>query len=166
MCVEFKAFFLVLTYTPNSGEDLKFAEVRKRWDKNFRSFLHKLEERKPVVWTGDLNVAHLPCDVYDGQKNKKRQQTAGFTWHEREAFDHLLNTDGFVDMYRHFHKDQTQSHYTYFAYRQSMKEKNKGWRLDYFVCSPELSAAVESVEVRREVDASDHVPLVLKFKVL
>jgi len=161
--IDLGACYVVLTYTPNSGEDLKFADKRKAWDSQFRQHLHKLEESKPVVWTGDMNVAHLPFDVYDGEKNRARQKGAGFTMYEREAMDTLIVEDGFVDAYRLLHKEEKTNHYTFFTYRQKMKVKNKGWRLDYFIVSPELIPVINAVTIHREEECSDHVPIVLHF---
>lgn len=163
LTADFATFYLVGAYVPNSGEELKTSEQRKEWDAAFRPFLHELETRKPVLWCGDMNVAHQMWDVYDGPTNRKRVETAGFTLYEREAFDTIIQTDGFIDAYRHFTPEEKVNHFTYFAFRKKMKDKNKGWRLDYCVISPELLPFVASCEIRNDVIVSDHLPIVVNF---
>merc|ERR1712087_405037 len=127
--LEFESFFLIHTYVPNSGEGLKFQSDRKLWDLEFRKKLHALEANKPVIWTGDLNVAHLSYDVYDGMTNKNRSKHPGFATYEREAFDTLIKTDGFIDVYRHFYQNEKDHHYTFWSYRGGNRPKNRGWNI-------------------------------------
>jgi len=159
--VEYDTFWLVNVYVPNSGEGLQFAENRAQWDTAFLAYLVGLNASKPVVLTGDLNVAHLQHDVYDGPVNKQRKKTAGFTDVERIAFGKLL-LSGFSDAFRHLHPDPKTDAFTFWTYRgNGMKAKNNGWRLDYFVVSNCLLPLVKGVEIRKAESLSDHVPLVL-----
>lgn len=162
--LEFESFYLIHTYVPNSGEKLKFQSARKLWDPEFRKKLHTLEENKAVIWTGDLNVAYLSCDVYDGMVNKNRPKSPGFATYEREAFDTLIKTDGFVDVYRHFYPQEKDHHYTFWSYRGGNRPKNRGWRLDYWIVSPELMPFIKSMDIRTKVFGSDHIPIILQFK--
>jgi len=136
--------------------------LRDRWDVALYTHIHKLNVRKPVLWTGDLNVAHLQWDVYDGQTNKQRKKSAGFTDQERGAFDKLMKS-GFTDLYRALHPDTREDAMTFWSWRFKMKTTNRGWRLDYFIASPSLAPLAQSVEIRKHVDASDHAPLVLSL---
>lgn len=182
--LEFDAFYLVGVYTVNSGEALKFAEKRAEWDKCLLQHVDTLQETKPTILTGDLNVALNLTDVYDGSKNRQRRLSPGFTDAERINMASLLNDHNFVDVYDHHHKlsqrdrDPTTgkvavefddspgddsaeaTHYTFFSRRQSMKQKGKGWRLDYFLAHPDLLPCVQSINIRRENEVSDHLPLV------
>jgi len=159
--LEFDDFFLINAYVCNSGDGLKFMDKRKNWDVKMRDYLQELDEKKPTIFAGDLNVAVLDYDVYDGETNKKRKLTAGFTDAERSAFKGWLN-DGFVDVYRHFYPDaRGHESYTFWSYRGGMKAKGKGWRLDYFLVSPCILPNVKKIEILTEQNISDHVPLVL-----
>jgi len=163
--LEFDKFYLVQTYVPNSGEGLKFEEERKAWDKQMRLHLNELAAQKPVIWTGDLNVAYRSIDVYDGPTNKARAKTPGFTSYERSNFSDLIQTDGWVDVWLSVRggRDSLESpvHTTFWSRRAGMKAKDKGWRLDYFIVSPSVLPHVKSIEIRKEEDMSDHVPLIL-----
>jgi len=174
--LEFENFYLVNTYVPNSGEGLQFEKKRESWDDDMRKHLHDLQggskagtsgSSKPVIWCGDLNVAINSDDVYDGEINKKRCQSAGFTPGERKRFSLLLD-EGLVDAYGKISSTaelrQNGQHYTFWTMRGNNKPANKGWRLDYFVVSPEVIPSLLSVEIRREENFSDHAPLVLNFK--
>jgi len=165
LTLEFDKFFLVNTYVPNSGQNLKFKQRRLEWDVAMKRWLSDLQDRKPVIWTGDLNVAILDFDVYDGETNKARKKTPGFTPYERDNFRKLSEELDLVDSYRHFHPAEREKHYTFFSQRgRAMKDQNKGWRLDYFMVSRQIVNILEDVEVRREKAYSDHVPLVLTMK--
>ena len=165
LTLEYDKFYLVNTYVPNSGQNLKFKKRRLEWDEAMKKWLSDLQEKKPVIWTGDLNVAILDFDVYDGETNKSRKRTAGFTPYERENFRTLTEELGLVDSYRHFYPKEREKHYTFFSTRgKGMKENNKGWRLDYFMVSKTLVNILEDVEVKKEKAYSDHVPLVLTMK--
>eukprot|EP00484_Ammonia_sp_Unknown_P022942 CAMPEP_0197035000 /NCGR_PEP_ID=MMETSP1384-20130603/12907_1 /TAXON_ID=29189 /ORGANISM="Ammonia sp." /LENGTH=360 /DNA_ID=CAMNT_0042464987 /DNA_START=135 /DNA_END=1217 /DNA_ORIENTATION=- len=165
--LEFDKFYLVNTYVPNSGQNLKFKKRRLEWDAAMKDWLQKLQATKPIIWTGDLNVAILDFDVYDGETNKKREKTAGFTPYERENFRKLTDELTLVDSYRHFYPNEREKHYTFFTARArgtNMKKENKGWRLDYFMVSKSLINIVDDVQIRKEKACSDHVPLILMMK--
>jgi len=117
-----------------------------------------------VIWTGDLNVAYLSYDVYDGMVNKKRPLSPGFTTYEREAFDTLIKQDGFVDVYRRYYPDERDHHFTFWSYRGGNRAKNRGWRLDYYIVSPELIPFIISTDIRLKTLGSDHIPIVLQLK--
>jgi exodeoxyribonuclease III len=161
LTIEFDTFFLVGTYVPNSGEDLQFAAKRASWDACMASHLASLRTRgKHVIWTGDLNVAYLDYDVYDGDTNGQRCKSAGFTPEERAAF-HAVLLSGMVDVYRAFYPLTREDAVTFWSYRFSMRSKNKGWRLDYFVVNEDLIPFISEIVNQKEVDMSDHVPLKL-----
>eukprot|EP00485_Elphidium_margaritaceum_P000235 CAMPEP_0202695830 /NCGR_PEP_ID=MMETSP1385-20130828/9305_1 /ASSEMBLY_ACC=CAM_ASM_000861 /TAXON_ID=933848 /ORGANISM="Elphidium margaritaceum" /LENGTH=369 /DNA_ID=CAMNT_0049351907 /DNA_START=135 /DNA_END=1244 /DNA_ORIENTATION=+ len=162
--LEFERFYLVNTYVPNSGQQLKFKQRRLNWDKAMKKWLTALQLKKPVIWTGDLNVAVLDFDVYDGETNKQRAKSAGFTPYERDNFRKLRDELGLVDAYRHFYPNEREQHYTFFTARQNLKKQNRGWRLDYFMVSKTLINIVDDVQIRRDKECSDHVPLILMMK--
>jgi len=163
IAIEYEKFYLVNTYVPNSGEKLKFKDRRLKWDHRMVEFLKGLQEKKPVIWTGDLNVAVEDYDVYDGETNAKRVMTAGFTTYERDNFRNLLKTLDMKDSYRQLYPNARSEAYTFFTMRgkKNLKNENLGWRLDYFVMSSSLMPNVKDVVIRREVNISDHVPLIL-----
>ncbi|TMW58816.1 hypothetical protein Poli38472_006961 [Pythium oligandrum] len=162
IAVEFDTFWLVHTYVPNAGMKLDRLSFRtEQWDKALLKMLKELEETKPVVWCGDLNVAHQEIDIHDPKGN--RNKSPGFTDAERESFSEIL-ANGFVDVYRQLNPETQQ--YTYWSYRFNARAKNKGWRLDYFVISQSLLSSVESTFVRDAVTGSDHVPIGLELKAL
>ncbi|KAJ2796048.1 hypothetical protein H4R20_005669 [Coemansia guatemalensis] len=159
--VEFDTFHLVACYVPNAGEKLVRLDRRLRWDKCMRAHLAALEETKPVIYTGDLNVAHCAVDLARPDSNKR---SAGFTVEERDSFTATLAGTSYprTDMFRHLHPAARADAYTYFGYRGNCREKGIGWRLDYFVVSQPLMPRVADVLVRNQCyGASDHVPLVL-----
>lgn len=165
LTVEYERFYLVNTYVPNSGQNLKFKKRRLEWDTKMKEWLTELQTKKPVIWTGDLNVAILDFDVYDGETNKAREKTAGFTKYERDNFRKLSKELDLVDSYRHFYPKEREKHFTFFSARgKGMKDRNLGWRLDYFMVSKQLVNILEDVEVQKEKAYSDHVPLVLTMK--
>eukprot|EP01084_Bolivina_argentea_P078651 142734_1 len=134
--LEFDRFYLINTYVPNSGQGLKFKTKRLKWDEAMKQWIKDLQEKKPVIWTGDLNVAILDFDVYDGETNKNRKKSPGFTPYERENFRNILDELDLVDSYRHLYPKERDNHFTFFTKRSratDMKKANKGWRLDYFV---------------------------------
>ncbi|KAJ1977499.1 hypothetical protein H4R34_003558 [Dimargaris verticillata] len=162
--LEFDDFFLVACYIPNSGDKLVRLPFRQQWDVAMNEYIHRLETTKPVIWTGDLNVAHQRCDLARPDTN---QRSAGFTIEERNAFSAILDaTPRRIDLYRHFYPDETTAKcYTFFSYRFKCREKRLGWRLDYFVVSEPLLPKIANVVVRSECwGASDHVPVVLWLK--
>lgn len=157
---EFDEFILVNVYTPNSKRALERLPYRMQWEEDFRSFLKELEKIKPVVVCGDLNVAHKEIDLKNPSSNKKN---AGFTQEEREKFTNLLDA-GFIDTYRYFYPDEVGK-YTWWSYMFKAREKNAGWRIDYFVVSKALEQYLQSAHIHSDVYGSDHCPveLVLKF---
>ena len=157
---EFDDFILVNVYTPNSKRALERLPYRMQWEEDFRSFLKELEKVKPVVVCGDLNVAHKEIDLKNPSSNKKN---AGFTQEEREKFTNLLDA-GFIDTYRYFYPDEVGK-YTWWSYMFKAREKNAGWRIDYFVVSKALEQYLQSAHIHSDVYGSDHCPveLVLKF---
>ncbi|KAJ0405348.1 hypothetical protein ATCC90586_008161 [Pythium insidiosum] len=160
LALEFATFWLVHTYVPNAGQKLDRLSYRtEKWDKAMLRMLKDLEASKPVVWCGDLNVAHQEIDIHDPKGN--RNKSPGFTDAERDSFGEIL-ASGFVDTYRHLHPEQQQ--YTYWSYRFNARAKNKGWRLDYFVVSQSLLARVRQSFVRDAITGSDHVPIGLELR--
>jgi len=154
---EFDKFFVVTTYTPNASRGLVNLDYRvNKWDVDFLKYLKKLEETKPVIWCGDLNVAHQPIDLRNPKTNTK---TAGFTVQERESFSKILDS-GFVDTFRHFYPNQ-EGAYTFWTYMGGAREKDVGWRLDYYIVSKSLMGSVVDTHIRKHVKGSDHAPIIL-----
>ena len=151
---EYEDFYLVTAYVPNSQDGLRRLDYRQQWDKDLRAYLKELETKKPVVLCGDLNVAHREIDLKNPKSNRKN---AGFTDEEREGFQQLLDA-GFVDTFRHFYPDQTDI-YSWWSYRFRAREKNAGWRIDYFVVSEALRPLLESAAIHTEIFGSDHCPV-------
>lgn len=143
-------------YTPNSQDGLKRLDYRMEWEKAFLSYLKKLEEKKPIIFAGDLNVAHEEIDLKNPKTNRKN---AGFTDEERAAFSNLLD-HGFVDTFRYFYPDQKEM-YSWWSYRFHAREKNAGWRIDYFVVSECLKEKLVSAAIHAEIMGSDHCPVEL-----
>lgn len=159
ICAEFKDFFLVNVYVPNSGQKLVRLDYRQKWDVDFKNYLKSLEKTKPVILCGDLNVAHRAIDLKNDKSNYNK--TAGYTQIEIDGMDNLLN-EGFVDTYRHFNPDTVA--YTYWSYRFKARERNTGWRIDYFLLNNQLLEKVENVEILSEYYGSDHCPIKLEVK--
>lgn len=151
---EFGAFYLVNVYTPNSQRELTRLDYRIRWEDDFRAFLKGLESKKPVVVCGDLNVAHKEIDLKNPKQNTRN---AGFTNEERTKFSALLDS-GFIDSFRHFYPDKTDA-YSWWSYFASAREKNIGWRIDYFLLSRALLPNLKSAEIYSEIFGSDHCPV-------
>jgi len=159
--LEFEKFFLLHVYTPNSGEELKRLDYRtKTWDKVFRKKVIELQEHKPVIVCGDLNVAHKEIDLKNPKTNLK---TAGYTIEERESFDKLLKDAELVDTYRFLNPEKIE--YSYWSYRFNSRKKNTGWRIDYFLISEKYIKNVKKSLILTEIMGSDHAPvkLVLNF---
>ncbi|MBQ8199439.1 MAG: exodeoxyribonuclease III [Lachnospiraceae bacterium] len=156
--LEFEKFYMVTCYTPNSKQQLERLEYRMVWEDDFREYLHKLEENKPVVVCGDLNVAHKEIDLKNPKTN---HHSAGFTDEEREKMTQLLES-GFVDSYRHFYPD-TEGVYSWWSYRFQARAKNAGWRIDYFLVSEELKDKLASADIHTQVFGSDHCPVELQI---
>ena len=157
--LEMEKFFLVTVYTPNSQDGLKRLDYRMTWDDDFRNYLKKLDQIKPVLVCGDLNVAHKEIDLKNPKTNR---MNAGFTDQEREKFQQLLDA-GFIDTFRHFYPDQTNI-YSWWSYRFKAREKNAGWRIDYFITSPSLKEKLEDAKIHSDIMGSDHCPVELDLK--
>ncbi|MCL8007299.1 exodeoxyribonuclease III [Gelidibacter japonicus] len=160
ICAEFDTFYLVNVYVPNSGQELVRLDYRQQWDTDFRNYLMRLKETKPVILCGDLNVAHQAIDLKNDKANYNK--TAGYTQVEIDGMDHLLDS-GFVDSWRHFHPDTVA--YTYWSYRFKARERNTGWRIDYFLVSNSLLDKVKNVEILSDYYGSDHCPIQLTLEV-
>lgn len=156
--LEMEDFFLVNVYTPNSQDGLKRLEYRMKWDDAFRNYLRILDEKKPVVACGDMNVAHEEIDIKNPKTNR---HNAGFTDEERGKFTQLL-ADGFTDTFRHLHPDEVC--YSWWSYRFKAREKNAGWRIDYFLTSNRLQQRIESASIHTAITGSDHCPVELRLK--
>lgn len=154
LCAEFETFYLVTVYTPNSGSELKRLDYRQSWDKDFADYLKALEQTKPVVVCGDLNVAHQDIDLARPKQNYNK--SAGYMQAEIDGFDRLVDL-GFVDTYRHFHPDTAK--YSWWSYRAGARQKNIGWRIDYFLVTPELTSGLTAAEIYNDVYGSDHCPV-------
>ena len=152
--LEMEKFFLVTVYTPNSQDGLKRLDYRMTWDDDFRAYLQKLDQSKPVLVCGDLNVAHKEIDLKNPKMNR---MNAGFTDQEREKFQQLLDT-GFIDTFRYFYPEQTNI-YSWWSYRFKAREKNAGWRIDYFLASASLANKLKEAKIHTEIFGSDHCPV-------
>ena len=157
--LEFEDFYFITVYTPNSQNELARLPYRMEWEDAFLTYLKKLEEKKPVVFCGDLNVAHQEIDLKNPKTNRKN---AGFTQEERDKFTELLNA-GFVDSFRYLYPDVTGV-YSWWSYRFKAREKNAGWRIDYFVTSESLKEKIEDALIYTDVFGSDHCPVGLKIE--
>lgn len=160
LCAEYNNFYLVNVYVPNSGQKLERLEYRQHWDRDFLAYLKALEENKPVVLCGDLNVSHRPIDLKNDKANYNK--TAGYTQIEIDGMDNLLQS-GFVDSFRHFHPDEVA--YTYWSYKFRARERNSGWRLDYFIVSNSILNRINKVEILSQYFGSDHCPIKLDIEV-
>ena len=157
---EFPQFYLVCCYTPNSQDGLKRLDYRMRWEDDLRDYLRELDQAKPVVYCGDLNVAHREIDLKNPKTNR---QNPGFSDEEREKMTRLLEA-GFVDTFRYINGDVTDR-YSWWSYRFHAREKNVGWRIDYFIVSQRLADKVRAADIRSEVYGSDHCPVLLELEV-
>ena len=153
-------FYLVTAYVPNSQDGLKRLDYRMRWEDDFLAYLKELDAKKPVIVCGDLNVAHKEIDLKNPKSNRK---SAGFTDEEREKFTVLLG-NGFTDTFRYFYPDLAEA-YSWWSYRFKAREKNAGWRIDYFVCSERLNEALEGAKIHSDVMGSDHCPVELVLNI-
>lgn len=154
--LEFEDFFIITVYTPNSQNELARLEYRMKWEDDFRKYLKSLEENKPVIACGDLNVAHKEIDLKNPKTNRKN---AGFTEEEREKFTELLRS-GFIDSFRYFYPD-LKGVYSWWSYRFNSRKNNAGWRIDYFIVSKELEDRLKDAKIHTEVLGSDHCPVEL-----
>lgn len=152
--LEFDNFYLVNVYTPNSGRELVRLNYRMKWEDAFRSYLNTLDSSKPVIICGDFNVAHKEIDLANPTSNKRN---AGFTKEERNKFTHLLDT-GFVDTFRYFYPD-LEGAYTWWSYMRKARDRNIGWRIDYFLVSNRLKTKLKDSKIYSEIMGSDHCPI-------
>ena len=152
--LEMPNFYLVTVYTPNSQDGLRRLDYRMEWDDAFRSYVKSLDSKKPVVMCGDMNVAHTEIDLKNPKTNRKN---AGFTDEERAKFTMLLN-EGFTDTFRFFNPT-TEGIYLWWSYRFKAREKNAGWRIDYFLVSNSLQAKLKNANIHTEIYGSDHCPV-------
>ena len=155
---EFPDFYLVTVYTPNSKNELLRLPYRQRWDADFLAYCKNLETTKPVIFCGDLNVAHQEIDLARPRQNRRN---AGFSDEERAGFDQIVST-GFTDSFRHFFPETTEA-YSWWSYRAGARGKNNGWRLDYFCVSQSFMDRVTKAEILSEVLGSDHCPVTLEL---
>ena len=151
--LELESYYLITVYTPNSQEELRRLDYRMKWDDDFRAYLKKLEEKKPVIVCGDLNVAHKEIDLKNPKTNRKN---AGFTDEERAKFTTLLES-GFTDTFRYFYPEQ-EGIYSWWSYRFKAREKNAGWRIDYFLTSDSLKDKLRGAQIHTDILGSDHCP--------
>ena len=156
--LEMDDFYLVTVYTPNSQDGLRRLEYRMKWEDDFQAYLHKLDEKKPVIVCGDMNVAHQEIDLKNPKTNHKN---AGFTDEEREKMTQLLS-NGFIDTFRTLYPEQVT--YSWWSYRFRAREKNTGWRIDYFLISERLKDRLEDAKIHTEIMGSDHCPIEITLK--
>ena len=156
--LEMEDFYLVTVYTPNSQDGLRRLDYRMKWEDDFQAYLHKLDERKPVIVCGDMNVAHQEIDLKNPKTNRKN---AGFTDEEREKMTQLLS-NGFIDTFRTLYPEQVT--YSWWSYRFRAREKNTGWRIDYFLISERLKDRLEDAKIHTEIMGSDHCPVEIILK--
>lgn len=156
--LEMEDFYLVTVYTPNSQDGLRRLDYRMKWEDDFQAYLHKLDEKKPVIVCGDMNVAHQEIDLKNPKTNRKN---AGFTDEEREKMTQLLS-NGFIDTFRTLYPEQVT--YSWWSYRFRAREKNTGWRIDYFLISECLKDRLEDAKIHTEIMGSDHCPVEIILK--
>mgnify|MGYP002771987667 CR=1 FL=1 len=157
--LEFESFYMITVYTPNSQNELKRLDYRMTWEDAFLQYLKELEKTKPVVVCGDLNVAHQEIDLKNPKTNRKN---AGFTDEERGKFSALMDA-GFVDSFRYLYPEQVT--YSWWSYRFHAREKNSGWRIDYFLTSGSLRDKIEDAKIHTEILGSDHCPVELDINI-
>ncbi|MFU0799936.1 MAG: exodeoxyribonuclease III [Xylanivirga thermophila] len=156
--LEFEDFYLVTAYTPNSQRGLTRLDYRMRWEDMFRQYLKDLDSKKPIILCGDLNVAHREIDLKNPQSNRKN---AGFTDEERGKMTALLNS-GFIDTFRYFYPDK-EGAYTWWSYMAKSRDRNVGWRIDYFIISERLKDRLTDSQIHSNILGSDHCPIVLEI---
>lgn len=155
--LEMPDFYIVTVYTPNSQDGLRRLDYRMQWEDDFQAYLHKLDQHKPVVVCGDMNVAHQEIDLKNPKTNTRN---AGFTDEERAKMTQLLSS-GFVDTFRFLHPDEVK--YSWWSYRFKAREKNVGWRIDYFLVSERLASRLQSASIHTDIMGSDHCPVEVVF---
>jgi len=156
--METEQFYLVTVYTPNSQDELKRLDYRMRWEDDFQAYLHSLDQKKPVIVCGDMNVAHQEIDIKNPKTNRRN---AGFTDEEREKFSALLDS-GFTDTFRWKYPEQVT--YSWWSYRFQARQKNAGWRIDYFVVSNRLQKDIADAKIHTDIMGSDHCPVELVLR--
>ncbi len=156
---EFEDFYFITVYVPNSQNELARLDYRMQWEKDFLAYIKKLEETKPVIYCGDLNVAHNEIDLKNPKTNR---HNAGFTDEERGAFSRVIES-GMIDTYRYFYPDKKDI-YSWWSYRFHAREKNAGWRIDYFVVSESLKDRLVSADIHTDIEGSDHCPVELVIR--
>ena len=157
--LEYPGFFFLTVYTPNAQEGLTRLPFRMAWEDAFLAYIRSLDREKPVIFCGDLNVAHEEIDLKNPKTNQKNP---GFTPEERGKMDRLLES-GFVDTFRHFYPD-ARDEYSWWSYRFHAREKNSGWRIDYFIVSERLRGRLEAASIHQEIFGSDHCPVELRIR--
>ncbi|MBQ3601914.1 MAG: exodeoxyribonuclease III, partial [Lachnospiraceae bacterium] len=157
--LEFEDYYFITVYTPNSQSELARLSYRMEWEDDFRGYLKALEEKKPVIFCGDLNVAHKEIDLKNPKTNRKN---AGFTDEERGKFTELVEA-GFVDTFRYFYPEQ-EGIYSWWSYRFRAREKNAGWRIDYFMVSESLKNRLREAKIDTQIMGSDHCPVILEIE--
>lgn len=157
--LEMQDFYLITVYTPNSQDELRRLDYRMTWEDDFLEYIKRLDEKKPVIVCGDLNVAHEEIDLKNPKSNRKN---AGFTDEEREKMTKWLNS-GFTDTFRYFYPEQKDI-YSWWSYRFKAREKNAGWRIDYFIVSNRLQERLDNAKIHTEIYGSDHCPVELTLK--
>lgn len=158
--LEFDRFYLVCVYTPNSQDELRRLDYRMAWDDDFRNYLLTLDQKKPVIVCGDMNVAHQEIDLKNPKSNR---HNAGFTDEEREKFTQLLDA-GFTDTWRYFHPT-LEGVYSWWSYRFQARQKNAGWRIDYFLASNRLQPCLTEAKIHTDIYGSDHCPVELDLNI-
>ncbi|MCB0537582.1 MAG: exodeoxyribonuclease III [Bacteroidetes bacterium] len=156
LCAEYKKFFLVNVYVPNSGSSLKRLDYRQTWDRDFLAYLKNLEKTKPVIVCGDFNVAHTDIDLANPKPNYNK--SAGYMQEEIDGMDNYLSS-GFIDTFRHFYPEEIK--YSWWSYRAAARERNIGWRIDYFLVSDILKKELKGAQIYNDVFGSDHCPVSL-----
>ena len=157
LTLEYPGFYLVNCYTPNSQDGLKRLDYRMNWEDDFRAYLLDLDAKKPVILCGDLNVAHTEIDIKNAKTNR---MSAGFTDQERAKMTELLAA-GFADSFRLLHPEEVK--YSWWSYRFHAREKNAGWRIDYFLVSNRIADRIRAAEIHNEIFGSDHCPVELQI---
>lgn len=157
--LEYDNYYLATVYTPNSQPELVRLDYRQRWEDDFRDYFKKLDERKPVIICGDMNVAHNEIDLKNPKTNRKNP---GFSDEEREKFTKLLDS-GFTDTFRHFYPDK-EGEYSWWSYRFNARKNNSGWRIDYFCVSDRLQENLKSASIHQDIMGSDHCPVSIEIE--
>ncbi len=158
--LEFPEFYFVTVYTPNSQDGLKRLDYRMRWEDDFFAYIQKLNSNKPVIYAGDLNVARLEIDIKNPKTNRRN---AGFTDEERSKIQNVID-NGFIDTFRYFYPEK-EGMYSWWSYRFKARERNAGWRIDYFIVSETLKDKLKSASIQTEIMGSDHCPVELEIEI-